>query len=90
MLIETITFNKDKFFSRAYFFQWYSNDSYQFECQHGPRECYGNIVQACAINIFYDADDIFNYVTCLMKSVNPSEVTNDTYPVDKVSDIFMY
>ena len=25
------------------------NGGYQFECQHGPRECHGNIVQACTI-----------------------------------------
>jgi hypothetical protein len=62
--------------------QWYSNDSYQFECHHGPKECFGNIIQACAINIFQEPADIFNYVTCLMTEVNPSDVTNATYPVD--------
>lgn len=66
--------------------QWYSNDSYQFECQHGPIECYGNIVQACAINEFHDPGDIFNYVTCLMTKVNPNDVTNATYPVDRCAD----
>jgi hypothetical protein len=71
------------------YLQWYSNDSYQFECQHGERECYGNIVQACAINVFHEPSNIFNYTTCLMTTVVISNVTNATYPVDKVSDIFI-
>jgi hypothetical protein len=68
------------------FFQWYSNDSYHFECQHGPTECYGNIVQSCAINVYHDESNLFNYLTCLMTTVNLSNVTNATYPVDQVSD----
>merc|ERR1712236_12275 len=28
--------------------------SYQFECQHGERECYGNIVQACTVHYTSD------------------------------------
>jgi hypothetical protein len=70
--------------------QWYSNDSYQFECQHGIKECFGNIVQACAINVFHEPVDIFNYVKCLMTEVNPIEVTNATYPVDSVSDMLRF
>jgi hypothetical protein len=71
------------------FLQWYSNGSYQVECQHGETECYGNIVQACAINVFHVPIDIFNFTTCLMTTVLINEVTNSTYPVDKVSDIFI-
>ncbi|XP_023712317.1 GILT-like protein 1 [Cryptotermes secundus] len=63
--------------------QWYSNNTYHFECQHGTRECYGNIVQACAINVFHDETNIFKYLTCLMTTVNITQVTNATYPVDE-------
>ena len=27
-----------------------AGDSWTFMCQHGPQECYGNIVQACILN----------------------------------------
>jgi hypothetical protein len=70
----------------VFLFQWYSNDSYQFQCQHGQTECYGNIVQACAVNTYQDKNNILKYVTCLMTTVNISDVTNATYPVEQVSD----
>ncbi|KDR14890.1 GILT-like protein 1 [Zootermopsis nevadensis] len=63
--------------------QWYSGDSYQFECQHGPTECYGNIVQACAVNVYHDEINQFNYLTCLMTTVDLRNVTNATYPVEE-------
>lgn len=89
ILIETLTLTKNAV-QLCFLLQWYSNDSYQFECQHGTKECFGNIVQACAINVFHDPVHIFNYVTCLMTEVIPSEVKNDTYPVDSVSDVFSF
>ena len=89
LLIETLTLTKNAV-QLCLLLQWYSNDSYQFECQHGTKECFGNIVQACAIKVFHEPIDIFNYVTCLMTEVNPTEVTNATYPVDSVSDMFRF
>jgi hypothetical protein len=88
-LIETLTLTKNAV-QLCLLLQWYSNDSYQFECQHGTRECFGNIVQACALNVFHDPADKFKYVTCLMTEVDPMKVTNATYPVDEVSDMFRF
>ncbi|KAM3962030.1 gamma-interferon-inducible lysosomal thiol reductase [Aphomia sociella] len=42
-----------------------------FECQHGPAECLGNIVQQCALDQMVDRTDLekTTYVACEMKSV---------------------
>ena len=36
---------------------------YEFECQHGPAECYGNQVQACAIAHAPDYDTTVRWDT---------------------------
>ena len=36
---------------------------YEFECQHGPAECYGNQVQACAIALAPDYDTTVRWDT---------------------------
>ena len=41
-----------------------------FECQHGPNECTGNMVQACALNI-YPADKQVPFVKCMMSKRSP-------------------
>merc|ERR1712215_175420 len=46
---------------------------YQFECQHGERECYGNIVQSCTIAHSPDQDTTVNLVTCMMSSSAPDQ-----------------
>jgi hypothetical protein len=62
--------------------QWYSNDSYQFECQNETKQCFFYFVYACAMNVFHEPADIFNYVACLMTEVTPTDATVATYPVD--------
>merc|ERR1712013_325430 len=50
--------------------------SYQFECQHGERECYGNIVQACTVHYTSDQDTLVNLITCMMsRTVRPPHQT---------------
>jgi len=53
-----------------------------FECHHGPNECYGNKIQACAINhIQVDSFQqentreslIVEYINCLMTGVFPDQ-----------------
>lgn len=45
---------------------------YEFECQHGPAECYGNQVQACAIAHAPDYDTTVRLIVCMMSSSDPS------------------
>nr|CAD7579726.1 unnamed protein product [Timema californicum] len=59
-----------------YGFTKYSVDDdghYQFSCQHGPSECYGNRVQACALAELSDNLDLqVEFVNCAMSSSNSS------------------
>lgn len=44
---------------------------YTFECQHGPRECLGNRMQACALNEFgADEAKSVEYIKCFMSVDN--------------------
>ena len=52
---------------------------YQFECQHGERECAGNIVQACTIFYAPDQDTLVNLITCMMSSSAPDQAGPQCY-----------
>ncbi|CAB3244422.1 unnamed protein product [Arctia plantaginis] len=49
-----------------------SIDNTYFECQHGPTECTGNMVQSCALHVMKEsgANDrkMLDYVVCEMKT----------------------
>lgn len=47
---------------------------YVFSCQHGPMECKGNKFQACALDQIDEQDRKVNFVHCVMKSKNPSNM----------------
>ncbi|XP_076355136.1 gamma-interferon-inducible lysosomal thiol reductase-like [Tachypleus tridentatus] len=45
-----------------------------FSCQHGVNECYGNLVQTCAIELLNNTDLSFPFVYCAMSSPHPHTV----------------
>lgn len=47
-----------------------SDDSISFSCQHGPDECAGNMVQACALNLL-PQDKQVDFVRCMLTSRRP-------------------
>merc|ERR1712083_138990 len=40
---------------------------WDFTCQHGPNECVGNKVHACALNQVTDPEEYVPLITCLME-----------------------
>merc|ERR1711997_28352 len=53
-----------------------SGDSWVFTCQHGPRECKGNIQQACVLNYVQDQDSQISIVHCIENS--PGDITEES------------
>ncbi|XP_052750762.1 GILT-like protein 1 isoform X2 [Galleria mellonella] len=50
------------------------NDKWQFNCHHGPNECYGNKVQSCILKDRSLADtDKMELVICLMSQASPDK-----------------
>lgn len=37
---------------------------YEFKCQHGINECYGNLIQVCAMNILKNSHDSYEFLIC--------------------------
>src|SRR5258707_80966 len=42
----------------------HANGSYTFECQHGPIECLGNKLHACAIKKLSIGNDLASFLNC--------------------------
>lgn len=61
-----------------------SDGTLNFTCQHGPKECYANEVQACAI--YVNSKNSLDFINCAESSDDPS---SDTY-LAQVCIIFMY
>lgn len=40
--------------------------AYAFECQHGPMECSGNMLHACAIKYIRSQDTLVEFIKCMM------------------------
>ena len=47
-----------------------SGKDLKFYCQHGPRECKGNTIQACALNQ-YPLDKVLPFIECMEKAGLP-------------------
>lgn len=41
---------------------------WNFTCQHGPDECYGNLMHTCALMSLKNMSDVFPFVVCTMSS----------------------
>lgn len=51
-----------------------------FNCQHGPDECYGNALHACAIDILKSPIDYVNFNSCLMKGGSTDAAADEVFP----------
>lgn len=41
-----------------------SGDKWIFECQHGPKECEGNLIETCAISVLKNLSASFPFIFC--------------------------
>ena len=41
-------------------------DLYNFQCQHGPAECKGNMVHACATKVVQSPLTVLKYIKCMI------------------------
>ncbi|GLV31948.1 Gamma-interferon-inducible lysosomal thiol reductase 1 [Carabus blaptoides fortunei] len=49
------------------------NGKWVFQCQHGARECYGNKMQACALQQDVGDEKKIAFVDCVMRQNDPSQ-----------------
>merc|ERR1711997_813397 len=50
-----------------------AEDGYTFDCQHGPRECAGNIVQGCTVHHVADMMMQVELLNCMSAAAKPEE-----------------
>merc|ERR1712080_134828 len=50
-----------------------AEDGYTFECQHGPRECAGNIVQGCTVHHVPDVLNQAYLLNCMCAASHPEK-----------------
>ncbi|KPI94816.1 Gamma-interferon-inducible lysosomal thiol reductase [Papilio xuthus] len=53
------------------------NGNYKIDCQHGPPECYGNKLHACAINLLQNKTQALLFNACLMTQRGDSRGSDD-------------
>ena len=59
-------------------FQYSSNgnDGWNFDCQHGPNECKGNLYQACLLNALQGQEKLqLDVLNCIMADYQPHLAT---------------
>ena len=47
----------------------FNGTSWSFTCQHGPRECQGNIIETCAIKLNHVKTNVFQFIICLEENL---------------------
>jgi len=68
-------------------------DQWQYQCQHGPAECVGNLIETCAISILYNTSVYFPFIHCVETNIQysprstaescASQLGIDFAPIDK-------
>uniref|UniRef100_A0A2A4K410 Uncharacterized protein n=1 Tax=Heliothis virescens TaxID=7102 RepID=A0A2A4K410_HELVI len=53
------------------------NGNYEFKCQHGPEECYGNKLHACAIDFLRNETKAAFFNSCMMESSRTGRGSDD-------------
>lgn len=48
--------------------EWKEGDKWKFECQHGENECYGNLIQTCALRKL-QKEKAFNLMVCHYENI---------------------
>merc|ERR1712002_1126567 len=48
-------------------------DSWKFTCQHGPKECHGNMIQACLIHVVEKQELVVPLIKCAESGVQENE-----------------
>jgi len=46
-------------------------DLWKFTCQHGPQECFGNILETCAMYVLKNISVSFPFIACIEMSDSP-------------------
>ncbi|XP_044259387.1 gamma-interferon-inducible lysosomal thiol reductase-like [Tribolium madens] len=49
--------------------------NWEFKCQHGPKECLGNKIQACVLTKSFQKDSKIGFVYCMMNSSDPGKIS---------------
>ncbi|XP_053228611.1 gamma-interferon-inducible lysosomal thiol reductase isoform X1 [Podarcis raffonei] len=60
---------------------------WEFECQHGPDECLGNLMEACLIHLLGDQGSYFPLIFCMESSANVTqnlETCMRLYPTSEI------
>merc|ERR1711981_597874 len=57
-----------------------AEDGYTFECQRGPRECAGNIVQGCTVHHVSDMMMQVELLNCMSAASNPRKPERNASP----------
>ncbi|KAF7492802.1 GILT-like protein C02D5.2 [Sarcoptes scabiei] len=50
-------------FGKAQFFE--SGNSFEFYCQHGPKECRGNLIHCCVLDRYRNYDESIPFLRCM-------------------------